>query len=103
MRKEIDINKWSRKKSYDTFENFDDPYTGITTTLNITKIVYLAKNTNNSFYWTMLYFILMTMDEIDAYKYGYGKDKESNIKIYKYDDIAAAATVLNSNNILNFT
>lgn len=80
-----------------------DPHTGITTTLNITNVLYLAKNTNSSFYGTMLYYVLMSMNEIDDYKYGYGKDKDNNIKVYKYDDIAATSTVLNCNHILNFT
>ena len=43
------------------------------------------------------------MDKIDAYKYGYGKNEENKIGVYKYDSIAATATVLNSENELNFT
>ena len=91
------------KKAYKIFSNYDDPYTGVTTTLNITNLVNLSKATNNSFYGTMLYFVLMAMDKINAYKYGYGKDENNNICVCKYETIAATATVLNSDNELNFT
>lgn len=103
MRKEININNWSRKKAFNTFCNFDDPYTGVTVTLNVSNIVYISKNTKNSFYGTMLYFVLMSMNKINVYKYGYGKDENKNICVYKYDTIAATATVLNDKNELNFT
>lgn len=102
MRKKIDIENWSRKKSYKTFCDFDDPCTGITTTLNVTNVVKLSKDTNNSFYGTMLYFVLMSMNEFDAFKYGYGKIG-NELCVFKYDDIAATVTVLNKENELNFT
>lgn len=103
MREIIIIDTWRRQKAYKTFSNYDDPYTGITTTLNITNLVNLSRNTMSSFYGTMLYFVLKSMDKISAYKYGYGKDENNNICVYKYDTIAATATVLNSDNELNFT
>lgn len=102
MRRKIDIENWSRRKSYKTFCDFDDPYTGITTTLNVTNVVKLSKDTNNSFYGTMLYFVLLSMNEIDAFKYGYGK-LEDELCVFKYDDIAATVTVLTNENELNFT
>ena len=48
----------------------------------------------------MTYFVLKSMNEIDAFSYGYGKEnaKES---VYKYDSLAATATVVNSDNELN--
>ena len=50
----------------------------------------------------MTYFVLKSMNEIDAFSYGYEKEnaKES---VYKYDSLAATATVVNSDNELNFT
>ena len=80
-----------------------NPYTGITTTLNITNLLQLVENTNNSFYGTMLYFVLMSLDKVDAFKYGYGKDEKNILQICKYDDIAATVTVLNESSELNFT
>ena len=42
------------------------------------------------------------MSEVDAFSYGYGKDGGKQF-IYKYDSLAATATVINNNNELNFT
>ena len=103
MKKVINIDDWPRKKAFKTFYDFDDPYTGITTTLNITNLVHFVKNTNNSFYGTMLYFVLMSLDKVDAFKYGYGKDVKNILQVCKYDDIAATTTVLSENGELNFT
>lgn len=103
MKKIINIDDWSRKNTYKKFCDFDNPYTGITTTLNITNLLQLVENTNNSFYGTMLYFVLMSLDKVDAFKYGYGKDEKNILQICKYDDIAATVTVLNESSELNFT
>ena len=56
MREIINIDKWSRQKAYKIFINYGDPYTGVTTTLNITNLVNLSKATNNFF--TELCYIL---------------------------------------------
>ena len=49
MRKKTNIDNWSRRKAFQTFCDFDDPYTGVTTTLNITNMVYLVKKTTIHF------------------------------------------------------
>ena len=56
MRKIINIDTWSRQKAYKTFSNYGNPYTGVTTSLNITNLVNLSKATNNFF--TELCYIL---------------------------------------------
>ena len=44
----------------------------------------------------------MSLDKIDAFKYEYGNDINNDLRIYKYDDIAATLTVLNEVGELNF-
>ena len=34
MRKKTNIDNWSKKKTFQTFCDFDDPYTGVTTTIH---------------------------------------------------------------------
>lgn len=50
----------------------------------------------------MTYFVLKSMNEIDAFSYGYGKE-EGKYFVYKYDSLAVTVTVINNNNELNFT
>ena len=102
MRKKVDIDNWDRKLSFDTFSNYDDPYTGIITRINITNILEIAKNKDISFYGIMVYMLLKTMNEIEEFKYGYGKENDV-YNVYYYENIAATMTVLKSNKELNFT
>lgn len=50
----------------------------------------------------MLYFTLISLDKIGVFKYEYGNDINNDLRIYKYDDIAATLTVLNEVGELNF-
>lgn len=102
MRTKIDINNWKRKLAYETFSKFSDPYTSIVTKIDITNLVDFCKQNKISFYGCMTYFVLKAMSEVDAFSYGYGKDGGKQF-IYKYDSLAATATVINNNNELNFT
>lgn len=102
MRTKIDVNTWGRKLAYETFSNYNDPYAGIVTKIDVTNLLDFCKQNKVSFYGIMSYYILKTMSQIDAFNYGYGK--ENGIEsIYKYDSLAATATVINSDNELNFT
>ncbi len=39
MRIKVDINNWKRKLAYETFSNYNDPYTGIVSKINITDLI----------------------------------------------------------------
>ncbi len=102
MRVKVDINNWKRKLAYETFSNFSDPYTGIVTKIDVTNLLNFCKQNKFSFYSCMTYFVLKSMNEIDAFSYGYGKEEEKEF-VYKYDTLAVTATVINGDNELNFT
>ena len=102
MRKIIDVNNWSRNLAYNTFSKYDDSYTGVVTNLDVTNLVNNSRKYNLTFYGSMVYMILYTMNEIEEFKYGYG-NFDGEQKIYKFDDIAATMTVIDKNNNLNFT
>ena len=97
MREIVDVNNWSRNIAYNTFSKYDDPYTGV-----VTNLVNNSRKHNFTFYGSMVYMILYTMNEIEEFKYGYGNFDDEQ-KIYKFDDIAATMTVIDKNNNLNFT
>ncbi len=102
MKTKIDINNWKRKLAYETFSSYSDPYTGIVTKIDITNLINFCKQNKISFYGCMTYFVLKSLNDIDAFKYGFGKE-DGNELVYKYDTLAATATVINSDNELNFT
>lgn len=102
MRKKVDINTWKRKLAYETFSNYDDPYTGLVTKIDVTNLVNYCKKNKLSFYAGMSYFILKSMSQIDAFYYGYGKSNNRTM-VYKYEKLAMTATVIDENQELNFT
>ena len=102
MREIIDINKWNRKLAYNTFFNYDDPYTGVVTTLNVTNLVNTCDKIKCSFYGAMVYMIMHFMNNIDAYKYGFATINDA-LFVCKYSDLAATMTVIDQNNELHFT
>lgn len=102
MKTKIDINNWKRKLAYETFSSYSDPYTDIVTKIDITNLINFCKQNKISFYGCMTYFVLKSLNDIDAFKYGFGKE-DGNEFVYKYDTLAATATVINSDNELNFT
>ena len=102
MKTKIDIYNWKRKLAYETFSSYSDPYTGIVTKIDITNLINFCKQNKISFYGCMTYFVLKSLNDIDAFKYGFGKE-DGNEFVYKYDTLAATATVINSDNELNFT
>lgn len=102
MRTKIDIKNWKRKLAYETFSNYSDSYTGLVTKIDITNLISFCKQNKTSFYGCMTYFVLKSMNEIDAFKYGYGKEDGKKF-VYKYDSLAATATVIDNDNELNFT
>ena len=102
MRKQIEINNWKRKIAYNIFSNYEDPYTGIVTKIDVTNLVNYCKYYNISFYAAMSYYALSSLNEIDAFHYGYGKENGKQY-IYKYEDLAVSVTTLNEDNELNFT
>lgn len=74
MREEI--KDFDRKNLFEYYNNKNNPYLYITTKIDITKIYNNCKN----YYPTIAYFMVLTINQIDNFKYRY----EDN-KIFKYE------------------
>ena len=98
MKNKVLVEKWDRKEIFDFFNSYDDPYTGVTTPINITNIIKYIKDNDITFYEMLCYIILQSINDIDEFKYCLEQGK-----VYKYDHINLSCTVLDSNNIMQFT
>lgn len=102
MKKFIKAQNWERKKAFDAFGNITDPYTGVTTTLDVTNLLSFTKYYKVSFYGAMTYLVMKSLNEIDAFHYGYdGHGNERSI--CQYDGLACSITALDQTNNLNFS
>jgi len=102
MKELVNLKNWKRTKTYEIFSKFSDPYTGIVTKLNVSNLVNYTKNHEISFYATMSYLVLKSLDAIEEFKYGYGKNNDK-IDIYRYNSLAITVTTLDNCKNLNFT
>lgn len=98
MKKKIDIEKWQRNRQFTFFSKFDNPYTGVTTLIDVDKIVKFSKKYEISFYGVMTFFTINAINKIDEFKYVLEENK-----IYKYDKINVTFSVLDSNNQINYS
>ena len=98
MKNKVSIEEWNRKDVFKFFSDYNDPYTGATVPINITNIIKYTKDNDITFYETLCYIILRSINDIDEFKYCFEKGD-----VYKYDYINLSCTVLNSDNIMQFT
>ena len=82
MKEKINVETWERKKQYNFFSKFDNPYAGVTTILNVDNLVKYSKKNKISFYSLLTYFTIKTLNKLDEFKYVL-----ENNDVYKYDDI----------------
>jgi chloramphenicol O-acetyltransferase type A len=88
MKKKIDIRDWKRKKIYEFFKDFEEPYYGICMDLDCSKAYQFAKTKNISFFLYYLYLILKAVNQTEAFKYRIEGDE-----VFLYDVIDGSATI----------
>ena len=88
MRKKIDIRTWNRRKIFEFFKDYEEPYYGITTDLDCTTAYEFAKGKGISFFLYYLYLTLKAVNQTEAFKYRIEGDE-----LYLYDVINGSATI----------
>ena len=88
MRQKIDITSWNRRKIFEFFKDYEEPYYGITTDLDCTDAYDFAKKKGISFFLYYLYLILKAVNQTDAFKYRIEGDD-----LYLYDVINGSSTI----------
>ncbi len=82
MKREIDLEKWSR---YETFKHYDictNPFVIISVKIDITNLYNYAKEKKLSMYSAMGYMITKTANEFNEFKY-----RRDGDNIYLFDDL----------------
>lgn len=87
--KEIDIDNWNRKTTYDWFNSFSNSTYSVTVKMDITKLIKFTKETNSSFFANMLYIVVTGLNSIEEMRM-----RMYNGKPVIYDDINPAFTVM---------
>lgn len=95
--KKIDISGWKRKKQFEFFKDYDDPFYNICSEVEITELHKFCKETETSFFIASLYLSQKVMNEIEEFKYRIKEDG-----VWFYETINAGSTVFNDDETFRF-
>lgn len=97
MKKQINLDKWSRKEAFLFFSTFEEPFFGVTISLDCTLAYAKAKKIGQSFFLYYLYRALQAANKIENFRY-----RITANQVFLYDQIHASPTVLRANRTFGF-
>jgi chloramphenicol O-acetyltransferase type A len=98
MKTILDIENWPRKEHFLFFKQFEEPFFGITTTIDCTKAYDTSKQLGVSFFINYLHKTLMAVNTIEAFRY-----RISGEEIYVYDQINVSSTIMRKDHSFGFS
>jgi chloramphenicol O-acetyltransferase type A len=98
MKKLLDLDNWNRKEHFLFFKQMQEPFFGITVTIDCTKAYKTAKTHETSFFIYYLHKTLMAVNAFENFRY-----RISNTHIYIYDRIDGSATISRADGTFGFS
>lgn len=97
MHQPFDVENWNRKHTYHFFKTYDDPFFNICSTIEVTRLHAYCKANNYSFNFTLLYYVLRTVNESLEFRL-----RLLDGKVVLFDTIHCGSTVLHDDNTFTF-
>lgn len=88
MKTLFDIENWARKDHFHFFRKFDEPFFGVTVTIDCTKAYDAAKKAGVSFFVYYLHKTLLAVNKVEPFRY-----RISGEAIYLHESINASPTI----------
>lgn len=98
MKTVLDLENWNRKEHFLFFKQMDEPFFGITTTIDCTIAYKNAKLLETSFFAYYLHKTLVAVNTIESFRYRIIDDA-----ICIYDTIDASATIMRQDQTFGFS
>ncbi|WP_103068104.1 chloramphenicol acetyltransferase [Aquimarina sediminis] len=98
MRTKLDLTTWNRKEHFDFFGGFDEPFFGITTTVDFTKGYQKIQDLGYPYFLYYLYQSLRAANTIEAFRY-----RIEDNQVYIYDKIHASPTIGREDHTFGFS
>lgn len=98
MNRKLDIDSWNRKEHFLFFKQMQEPFFGITATIDCTKAYKRSKELNVSFFTYYLYKTLETTNAIEPFQY-----RINNDEVIIHERIDASATIMREDNSFGFS
>ena len=98
MKQKLNLDIWNRKEHFLFFKQMEEPFFGITTTIDCTNAYDKAKELNISFFTYYLHKTLVAVNAIENFRYRIIEDE-----IYIFDTIDASATIMREDKTFGFS
>ncbi len=98
MKQKLNLETWNRKEHFLFFKQMEEPFFGITTTIDCTKAYQKSKELGVSFFVYYLHMTLLAVNKFECFRY-----RIINDEIYIYDQIDASATIMRADNTFGFS
>lgn len=97
--KTINLSTWKRRQHFEFFNQFEEPFYGVTVSVDITRAMHIAKEKGYSFFSYYLYKCVLASNQIENFRYRITQDNQ----VVLYDHIGASATIMRSNETFAFS
>ncbi len=97
MFKELDIENWNRKSTYEFFQPYEDPFFNMTGNLDVTKLYEFTKQNDLSFSLTNLFYSQQTVNEIREFRI-----RLLDERLVEFNKIEATQTILQPDESFSF-
>ena len=98
MKTFLDLENWNRKEHFLFFKQMEEPFFGMTTTIDCTKGYGAAKQLGTSFFLYYLHKTIVAVNAIESFRY-----RIIDGAIYIYDTIDVSATILRADQTFGFS
>lgn len=97
MTKEVQLETWARRATYEFFETYEDPFFNFVANVDVSRIYRFCKANDLSFSLTALYYSLVAANEIREFRI-----RMVDGKLLEFDRIHATQTILNEDETFSF-
>ena len=98
MKKLLDLENWNRKEHFLFFKQMQEPFFGVTVTIDCSKAYTASKKLGSSFFIYYLHKTLVAVNNFECFKY-----RIDNTHIYIHDRIDASATIGRADGTFGFS
>lgn len=97
MFREVDIESWERKSTYEFFLNYPDPFFNIAANLDVTRLYRFCKDNGLAYSLAALFLSLQSANEIREFRLRMIDDR-----VVEFDRVEATQTILNEDETFSF-
>jgi len=97
MYREIDLETWERRTTFEFFREYKDPFFNMAANLDVTRLYRFCKDREIPFSIACLYFSIATANEIREFRF-----RMIDEKVVEFDRVEATQTILNDDNTFSF-